>query len=78
MLQQTDHFEAGALLIEVIQLRGMASILKAFIDALALGIEDAHPDLAEGRTVMSKGTVAKGWTRNGSEPAVEYGKVGGQ
>ena len=78
MLQQIDDFQAGALLIEVIELGGVSGILKPLVNALALRVEDAHADLAERCSVVGKGAIAERGTRDGSEPAVEYGEVRGQ
>src|SRR6202035_6064541 len=50
---------------------------EAAVDALKwlVDVEQTHVDPAERSSVMRERAVADGWTRNRSEPAVEYRKL---
>ena len=62
VLQQVDYLHGGAGLVIVEELAGVARAQQARVDRLerfAL-VEEVHADLAEGRAVVSEGTVAYG------------------
>src|SRR6185436_9214928 len=80
ILEKVYHFERRALLIEVIQLRGPASLNHPFVDAQErhIQIKQVHPNLPERGPVVSKRAVAQGRSGNRGEPAVEQGIVASQ
>src|SRR5450631_3122352 len=58
----------------------MTSIYETFVDAFVLfvPVEEVHAHLTERRAIVSKGAIAEGRSRYGSEPAVEDRKLGGK
>src|SRR5436190_14300643 len=73
VLQEIHNFHRRALLVVVINLRRVARLYHALVNARngVLNVEEIHIHIAERSSIVRKRAVANRWPRNRGKPAVE-------